>query len=413
VEDDTTTDPRRRGGWLPSDQDDLEAWLHGHRERAAARGDAPLHPAVQAFRDLIEGDPVLRMHAHRMIEQEPRAKGYSEQPVESLDQLLALMDAVLTTAPEFGPAMVATPLGAVLDWTTGTPAGFAFYRDPRVNDALRDVLNAWRDFLDGPESLSVLNDSPSGWMGEQARAAIGIERFRHDPDAPHWGFASWNDFFTRRLAEGARPVADPEDDAVIVAPCEATPYRVANGVQRQDEFWIKREPYSLAEMLAGDEAVDAFVGGTVYQAFLSPTDYHRWHSPVAGTVVRTRVVPGTYYSEAASQGEGAAEPTNSQGYLAHVATRAIVVLDADDPAVGLVAVVFVGMSDVSSCVVAPAAAPGAHLAKGDELGWFQYGGSTYCAVFRPGVVADVALDAVPQAAAGPLPVRSRLARAAR
>ena len=61
-------------------------------------------------------------------------------------------------------------------------------------------------------------------------------------------------------------------------------------------FWIKSQPYSLADMLANDESVDQFVGGTVYQAFLSATNYHRWHSPVAGTIVRAFVVEGTYYS---------------------------------------------------------------------------------------------------------------------
>lgn len=407
------TDPKRQGGWLPSSQEDLEGWLAGHRERSGALDPDGLHPAVRAFRDLIEGDPVLRMHAHRMIEEEPAAKGYSAQPIESLEQLLVLMNEVLTLAPEWGQAMVSLPFGAILDWTMGTPAGFAFYRDPRVNAALRDVLNAWSAFLDGPDSLAVLNDSPSGWMNDEAREALHMERFQHDPAAPHWGFASWNDFFTRRLAEGARPVADPDDDAVVVAACEATPYRIANGVQREDEFWIKREPYSLREMLAGDEAVDDLVGGTVFQAFLSPTDYHRWHSPVAGRVVRASVQPGTYFSEADSQGDAAAEPTNSQGYLAHVATRAILVLEADDPAIGLLAVVFIGMSDVSSCRIAPGIEPGARVAKGEELGWFQYGGSSWCAAFRPGAIEGFALDAVPQEAGAPLPVRSRLARAAR
>ena len=51
-------------------------------------------------------------------------------------------------------------------------------------------------------------------------------------------------------------------------------------------------------MLAGDDSVDQFVGGTVYQAFLSATNYHRWHSPVAGTIVRAFVEEGTYYVDA-------------------------------------------------------------------------------------------------------------------
>lgn len=320
------------------------------------------------------------------------------------------MNEVLTMAPEFDDqAMVMTPLNAVLDWTMGTPAGFAAYRDRRINDAMRAILRGWCDFLDGPDSRYVLNDSEHGWQSEAAQRAVGMEEFQYDADAEFWGFRSWNDFFTRPFKEGRRPVAAPDDDSVIVAPCEATPYGLATGVQRQDRFWIKDQPYSLQDMLAGDDCVDRFVGGTVYQAFLSATNYHRWHSPVAGTVRRAFVAEGTYYSVADAEGSEAFEPQNSQSYLAHVATRAVFVIDADNPAVGQVAVVQVGMSDVSSCVIDPDVVPGRHLDKGDELGRFQFGGSTYCLVFGPDVVTDIALQAVPRPGASLVLVRSHLA----
>jgi hypothetical protein len=135
---------------------------------------------------------------------------------------------------------------------------------------------------------------------------------------------------------------------VIVSACESTPYGLAVDVQRQDQFWIKSQPYSLQDMLAGDESAGQFVGGTVYQAFLSATNYHRWHSPVAGTIVRAFVQEGTYYSEAYSEGAKAVEPRNSQSYLAHVATRAVILIQADNPVIGLTAFVPVGMSEVSS-----------------------------------------------------------------
>jgi phosphatidylserine decarboxylase len=185
-------------------------------------------------------------------------------------------------------------------------------------------------------------------------------------------------------------------------------------VKRQDRFWIKSQPYSLNDMLAGDRSVDQFVGGTVYQAFLSATDYHRWHSPVAGTIVRAFVERGTYYSEAESEGRDAVEPTNSQGYLAHVATRAIFVIDADNPAIGLMAFVAIGMSEVSSCVIDSRVTPGYHVEKGEELGYFQFGGSTHCLVFRPGTIAGFSLSAIPQPQDPDPPlveVRSRLATA--
>ena len=211
-------DVRRRAGWLPEDLDDLEAWLAGHRERVEARGEqVVLHPVLAEFQELMDTDPVVRMYINQMIAQVPKAKPYRKRHLEGPAQLLRLINGVLTLAPEFGGAMVATPLGAILDWTMGTPAGFAAYRDPRVNAMLKKILNAWCEFLDSGDSLYALNDSPSGWKSAEAQRAVGIEQYEHDPQDEHWGFASWNDFFTRRFKEGQRPVASPDDDKVIVS----------------------------------------------------------------------------------------------------------------------------------------------------------------------------------------------------
>jgi phosphatidylserine decarboxylase len=120
------------------------------------------------------------------------------------------------------------------------------------------------------------------------------------------------------------------------------------------------------------------------------------------------------YSGADSEGAGAVEPTNSQSYLAHVAARAIILIDADDPVVGLVPFVPVGMSDVSSCIIHSNIKPGYHVMKGEEVGHFQYGGSTHCVVFRPGAIAEFALAAIPQPHDPKAPlvlVRSKLATA--
>jgi phosphatidylserine decarboxylase len=136
-----------------------------------------------------------------------------------------------------------------------TPAGFAAFRDRRINTMLKKVLSVWCEFLSSGDSRYVLNDSPSGWTGEAASRAIGIEQYQHDPGDEYWGFTSWNDFFTRRLADGARPVASPDDDSVIVSACESTPYVLAADVQLEEPFWIKSQPYSLRDMLAGDESV--------------------------------------------------------------------------------------------------------------------------------------------------------------
>jgi phosphatidylserine decarboxylase len=85
---------------------------------------------------------------------------------------------------------------------------------------------------------------------------------------------------------------------------------------------------------------------------------------------------GTYSSEAESEGEDPQGPKKSQGYLAHVATRAIFLIDADDPAIGLLALMFIGMADVSSCVIHLEVKPGRRVNRGDEFGYFRSGGST-------------------------------------
>ena len=65
-------DVRRRAGWLPDDQEDLEAWLAGHRERVEAKGEqAVLHPVLIEFQELIDSDPVVRMYLNQMIAQIP------------------------------------------------------------------------------------------------------------------------------------------------------------------------------------------------------------------------------------------------------------------------------------------------------------------------------------------------------
>jgi phosphatidylserine decarboxylase len=390
-------DVKRQAGWFPRAQDDLEAWLAGHAGRAEARaGQPPRHESVAAFAELIAADPIVGMYVQRMIDQVPPGRQYSQRHLKSPEQLLLLIDEVLTVAPEFGSQTVTLPLGGILDWAMGTPAGHAAFRDPRVNSAVKAILQEWCEFLSSPASLYVLNDSPTGWTSRAAQQAVGIEQYQHDPTDPHWGFTSWNDFFTRRFRDGQRPVADPDDDRVIVSACESTPYNLRTDVGASDKFWIKDEPYSLHDMLCNDPAVPEFVGGTVYQAFLSATNYHRWHSPVAGTVLRAYQVDGTYYSEGDAEGSDVQEETVAQTYLAHVAARAVIVIDADDPVIGTMAFVAVGMMEVSSCLFAPNIQPGHHLNKGEEIGHFRFGGSTHCLVFRPRSISEFSLQAVPQ-----------------
>jgi phosphatidylserine decarboxylase len=386
----------RIGRWLPP-QDDLEGWIEKVAKEAKTARKGRLLPAVEEFRSLIDGDPIVRLLVSQMIEQVPAAKPYKDRHIEDVDHLLAMIDEVIRRAPEYDETgFVGVPLQAVLDWCMGTPAGFAAFRNEAINGALRRILSAWCEFLCGKDSLYVINDSPRGWKCASARKSTGIEQFQHKPREKHWGFGSWNDYFTRRFKPGRRPIDSPDDDKVIVNACESTPYAVKTDVREEDRFWIKEQPYSLRDMLAGDESVREFVGGTVYQAFLDAHNYHRWHSPVSGTIRKAFVLEGTYFSEAESEDDDPDGMKKSQGYLAHVATRAILLIEADDPTIGLVCLMPVGMVEVSSCVIHPEIRQGRRVTKGEEVGYFQYGGSTYCLIFRPGAISGFAPEALPQ-----------------
>ena len=337
---------RRPGGWLPRHQT-LESWLdrfHNEARKHAEQG-LPWHPVVKEVSDAIDADPIVRLTLTNMIEQVPKHKPYSKRHINSLHQLLVAINHVLHTAPHYdNTELVGAPLNAVLDFFMDTPAGYAAFRSATVNRLLGKVLTAWCQFLETPASAYVLHEQRQGWFCTEAAQSMNMDEFEHDKGAEHKGFKSWNAFFTRRFKPGMRPVEGANDDKLIVSACESTPYAIQFNVQKTAQFWIKTQPYSLRDMLDGDERVEQFVGGCIYQAFLSALFYHRWHSPVNGTVVETRNIPGTYYSEAETEGFDPAGPNNSQGYITHTATRALMFIQADDPVIGLMAILFVGVS---------------------------------------------------------------------
>jgi phosphatidylserine decarboxylase len=383
--------PYRVGQWLPSDEAVLRSWMAAHI-REVETNPGQLHPVMAEFKTLIETDPVVYMLFHQMFEEIPRRRRFRRTPagtpqVRDYKHMLLLINAILTTAPEYNTTgLVGFPINAILDWPMGTGSGFAAFTNDKVNAQLKKVLNAWGEFLSSKDSCYVLSDDPHrGWFGRDAKKAMPnfVAEFQCDPGKPYHGFSSWDDFFTRRFREGQRPVASPKDDAVIVNACESAPYKVAHNVKRQDRFWIKSQPYSLTHMLAGDALADRFVGGTIYQAFLSALSYHRWHSPVSGRIVKAYLKDGSYYAEALSMGFDPAGPNESQGFITDVAARGMIFIEADNPAIGLMCFMAVGMAEVSTCEITVKV--GQHVTKGEQLGMFHFGGSTHCLIFRPQV----------------------------
>ena len=305
--------------------------------------------------------------------------------------LLAVLDRTITAAPTYSytsPLVSGVPVYGVLAPFCNTEAGYRAFTNPKVNAVFHKVFDKWADFLISPASRDVLVSTEGGWFSPEAlqvqadRLGMPFEQaWVCYPDQPHMGFASWDDFFGRRFRTGVRPTFAPDKPEFINAACEAITHRMATNVQATDAFWLKAMPYSLNDILHADPFTPQFVGGTVFQAILSSLDYHRWHSPVDGRVVRTYIVSGTYYAARLDDDPDPDVISRSQAFVTAIATRAIIFIESDNPDIGLMCFVGVGLGEVSTTRVA--VKEGDRIKKGDEIGSFHFGGSTYLLLFRP------------------------------
>ncbi|OGM46641.1 hypothetical protein ABOM_004700 [Aspergillus bombycis] len=429
----------RTGGWLTENPNTVVGFVRKVSvEEAKAK--LPFHPIIQNFQAAVYGSPDLRMFASAMLTEVPDKPPYINDPtgtkqIRDFDHLLHLFNYTMQkVAPqwnidEYHVGLIGVPFNAVLDWPMATPSGYAFFLHKEVNLHMKRILDYWRDhFLSTSASASVLAEEPNGWLSEEARKVIEDETnldpnhrysfeelFGHSrEDGKHWGFKSWDDFFTRKFADydKLRPVYAPDDDSWVVSACESKPFALQTHVKAYDTFWLKGQPYSVYEMLDKEEEAEQFVDGTIYQAFLSATSYHRWHSPVNGTIKKVKLIGGTMFSEPTitgfmnPDGPDPAAPDRAQGYITHVATRALIFIEAPEP-VGLICLVEVGMVDVSTCDVTVKQDDA--VSKGQEIGMFHHGGSTHCLLFRKGVKLTWVTGAFPGVSSKNLPLRGALA----
>ena len=188
-------------------------------------------------------------------------------------------------------------------------------------------------------------------------------------------YTSFNDFFTRALRAGARPLADAD----YVCPVDGAISQFG-AIERDQIFQAKGHHYSTCALLAGDAALAAeFENGQFATIYLSPKDYHRIHMPCAGRLLRMVYVPGDLFS---------VNPTTVRGVPGLFARNERVV-SLFDTARGPFVLVLVGATIVGSMatvwhgVVTPPR-PGeikrwdyadkpVELAKGAEMGRFLLG----------------------------------------
>ncbi|MFO1068869.1 MAG: phosphatidylserine decarboxylase family protein [Geminicoccaceae bacterium] len=382
-----------RAGYLPESLAVLHDWHKALRATVAghrAAGRLQRAPSVARLQRLIDTDPIVRLYLDRMIDEVPPEQRHVADIPELLDQL----DHIVRLAPEWETdksKRVFFPMSALFGVMMTTDAGMAVFRYPAFNDSLRDILKEWCAYLDSPASRSVLNEGPNGWLSPPAFAYNKLDEFViPDRSAPAWGWPSFNAFFHRQIRSEVRPIAGPGDPAVVVSANDGTMFSIQRKVQATTRFWLKGQPYSLHDMLAGSPYTKRFVGGDVFQTFLSGADFHRWHAPIDGIVREARVVDGLMFSNAESE-QCDPSGTDSQGYETAVNTRGLVVIESDRPALGLVCVIPVGITEISSVTIDVDV--GRRVTKGEEIGRFSYGGSTLALVFQPGAIAKFTVAA--------------------
>jgi phosphatidylserine decarboxylase precursor len=287
------------------------------------------------------------------------------------------------------------------------PDGRIVENVPWFREWLVRYASAWGSFLNTTESFnhetlqSFIDLSPQYAVKDSMIGAPPHER----PNEPS-GWLTFNQFFARQLNPGLRPIASPTDNRVVTSPADCT-YKghyaidadsnVISSDLNAKKIKLKKTHSvgNIRDLLQDSPYKDKFTNGTFTHYFLSPYSYHRFHMPVAGTVLECRPVQGQVYLDVNIPTEGPNKgqfyaPDSSEGGYQFMQSRGVVVVDtADSPFgdIGLVAIVPVGMAQVSS--VNMTMAVGSDVLKGDEFGYFLFGGSDIIVVFQEHANAQV------------------------
>lgn len=252
--------------------------------------------------------------------------------------------------------------------------------------------------------LSTYSQSWGDWLDtEDSWNDAYYNMVKNDPD---WGldkgwygegnlWRTYNEFFARKLASpDARPIADAD----VVAPADSWPKKTWAIDERNqlvyDDLQIKTAKISdIAQLIGNDSQYkDAFAGGTLTHTFLDVNCYHRYHAPVDGVLKELRTVPGV----SAGGGYTLWDDEEKLYYYVNdlgfqmVETRACAIIETED--YGLVAMLPVGMSQICSVNWIPTLHVGQTLHRGDEMGFFKFGGSDIVMIFQRGVDVELLHD---------------------
>jgi len=137
------------------------------------------------------------------------------------------------------------------------------------------------------------NSRIKNWIIQRFIKQFNVDMSEAERQQPEQ-FINFNDFFTRALKEGARPIAEGED--VVVSPADGAISEMGT-LQYGRILQAKGHSYSAVSLLGGcTERAKPFINGEFATIYLSPKDYHRVHMPVAGALKEAYYVPGDLFS---------------------------------------------------------------------------------------------------------------------
>ncbi|MHB8771997.1 MAG: phosphatidylserine decarboxylase [Syntrophales bacterium] len=242
-------------------------------------------------------------------------------------------------------------------------AGINFVRDKDFTDWMQKFVHERGVFMDSNESAAAANR----WVND---GTIDMSSYQ----LPAGGFVSFNDFFTRKLKSGARPIANPNDNAVLISPADCKISPISSALTADQDFEVKGDAYNIAALLGSVELANRFAGGAAIVCLLYPKDYHRFHAPVTGTIAAKGSLDDKHYYY------------GFRGLVKYFSEyhRAYYLINTKNS--GQVGFVAIGMSDINSVNMPLPVDLNTEIKKGDEIGYFAYGGSGIVILFEPGIL---------------------------
>jgi phosphatidylserine decarboxylase len=318
-----------------------------------------MQAVVQKLQDLLESNSGLKNAVTVSLQQA------NEPGMNSLGDFYQYLDNILTHIPTEEALMPSVrKFYFVLDRSPDD----LLKKDADFNAWINEFIQARGSFLDTIESTATLDSFINN-------PDYKIDDYIKGPS----GWLSYNQFLARQLKPGKRPVAERCNDSIIVSPADST-FMGTWKITRDSTITVKGSTYSIQTLLDGSAYKDSFKEGVFTHSFLAITDYHRYHVPVSGIIKEVKKVPATTWITETKKPDGSLENTDDVGFqFTH--TRAHIIIESP---IGFIAVIPVGMGHISSAVIT--AEEEAKLVKGDEFGYFAFGGSDIIMLFEKPVV---------------------------